>query len=123
MKKKVMLILSSLVFALFIMSGGYGLWSETLEIIMDIKVLPDPDKVGKFKGELMESLTFKPQGEEEDSNDTIAPVSQQETDLTNAEGNGEIVEEANNVEKTQDNLEPEELQDTIDDSSGSLSNE
>ena len=44
MKKQILIIIASLLFAMFIMSGGYGLWSETLRIEGNIEVLPNRGK-------------------------------------------------------------------------------
>lgn len=53
MKKKLTVIIVSLVFAMFIISGGYGYWSETLTVEGTITIYPPQSLVEKAEAELM----------------------------------------------------------------------
>lgn len=53
MKKKLTVIIVSLVFAMFIISGGYGHWSETLTVEGTITIHPPQSLVEKAEAELM----------------------------------------------------------------------
>ena len=50
MKKKTIII--SLVIALALVSGGYGIWTENLNVKGDITVVPDPDVLAGMKSDL-----------------------------------------------------------------------
>ncbi|NLW23080.1 MAG: hypothetical protein GXY88_07495 [Tissierellia bacterium] len=56
MRKVIIVILLSLIFAILFISGGYGLWSEMLTIEVDIDVLPDPEHVLAKREELENML-------------------------------------------------------------------
>lgn len=58
MKKQILIIIASLLFAMFIMSGGYGLWSETLRIEGNIEVLPNRGEVEAAR-ELLENMILE----------------------------------------------------------------
>lgn len=50
--KKINIILISLLFATFIISSGYGLWSQDLIIEGDITVVPDPKIIAGLEAEI-----------------------------------------------------------------------
>lgn len=58
MKKQILIIIASLLFAMFIMSGGYGLWSETLRIEGNIEFLPNRGEVEAAR-ELLENMILE----------------------------------------------------------------
>lgn len=54
MRRKISVIITSLIFAMLIMSGGYGYWSGALRVQGEIEVYPDKDIVDQTRDELMD---------------------------------------------------------------------
>ncbi|HHV45369.1 MAG TPA: hypothetical protein GXX53_00455 [Tissierellia bacterium] len=53
MKKKITVIIVSLLFAIFILSGGYGHWSDTITVEGNIEVLPDLEDIETTRQHLL----------------------------------------------------------------------
>lgn len=102
MKKKVIVIALSLVFAFVLMSGGYGLWQDTLTIKGNIEVKQDSEVISAMR----KQIELQKQELEEDA--VTLPGESEETTMPseNNEGAEEQVEESVNEESidgTEDN--------------------
>lgn len=89
MRKKTIIIGVSLIFAMFIMAGGYGYWSEILTIKGTIKVEPSKEEVEAILNEIQLKQQENEDFEEENEDNII--------EEPNGEDTGEAV-----VEPTED---------------------
>lgn len=118
MKKKLIVIVLSLMFAAFIMSGGYGLWSETITVQGDIEVLPDPAVVEATRQWLLEQKLLMEQEKaklEEESQEAIDETTQPDTTIPSEEidTSQPDIEESDVDQNNNDITQPEGADDTV----------
>jgi len=120
MKKKITVIALSIMLAVFIMSGGYGLWSETITIEGIINVLPNPDEVEATKQQLLkQKLLMEKESEkaklEETQETTDKETPKEDTSPSSKELNipQPPIGESNGDQNNNNELQPVESNDII----------
>jgi len=116
MRKKTIIIGVSLIFAMFIMAGGYGYWSEILTIKGTIKVEPSKEEVEAILNEIqlkqqeMEKSTEESETDEPEDNGTneIEQTEEPEKEDFEEENEDNIIEEPNGEDTGEAVVEPTE---------------